>query len=212
LDEGVLQATDKVVGRLTVDRLAVRLARVQQHEPEYVRLPPLAVHGDDRRTDTEIDLRFFTGGAFQPPKRQRLDLFQSADVTLHRRIAASEAVLGDQILVNPLSSETKGALGLNRVAEPIAVAVAGWRCGGCRRRPIPGVHRETVSRHVRLAASSSKPATLHAGTGLNGDAPSAADIDFSRPAKKVRADVFRRPFFDSENVCHNGGFLACPKR
>jgi hypothetical protein len=53
----------------------------------------------------------------------------------------------------------------------------GWSQRAIARRL--GVHRGTVSRHVRLAASISKPATLHAGTGLDGDAPPTADIDFS---------------------------------
>jgi hypothetical protein len=56
----------------------------------------------------------------------------------------------------------------------------GWSQWAIARRL--GVHRETASRHVRLAASISKPANLHAGTELGGDAPPAADIDVSKPA------------------------------
>jgi transposase len=56
----------------------------------------------------------------------------------------------------------------------------GWSQRAIARRL--GVHRETVSRHVRLAGGISKPAILHAGTDLDGGAPRAADIDFSKPA------------------------------
>lgn len=56
----------------------------------------------------------------------------------------------------------------------------GWSQRAIARRL--GVHRETVSRHVRLAADISKPAILHAGTGLDGGALLAADIDISKPA------------------------------
>jgi hypothetical protein len=45
-------------------------------------------------------VRLFTGSAFQSPERQRLHLFQPADVTLHRRVAAGKALFCDQILVN----------------------------------------------------------------------------------------------------------------
>ena len=56
----------------------------------------------------------------------------------------------------------------------------GWSQRAIARRL--GVHRETVSRHVRLAGGISKPAILHAGTELDGGPPRAADIDFSKPA------------------------------
>jgi plasmid maintenance system antidote protein VapI len=59
----------------------------------------------------------------------------------------------------------------------------GWSQRAIARRL--GVHRETVSRHVRLSASISKPAILHAGTGLDGDAQSAAAIDISKPANMM---------------------------
>jgi hypothetical protein len=57
----------------------------------------------------------------------------------------------------------------------------GWSQRAIARRL--GVHRETVSRHVRLASGVSKPAILHAGPVLDGEVSSAADIDFSKPAK-----------------------------
>jgi transposase len=47
----------------------------------------------------------------------------------------------------------------------------GWSQRAIARRL--GVHRETVSRHVRLAAGISKPAILHAGTELDDGAPPA---------------------------------------
>jgi len=56
----------------------------------------------------------------------------------------------------------------------------GWSQRAIARRL--GVHRETVSRHVRLAAGISKPAILPAETGLDGTASSSPTIDFSKPA------------------------------
>ena len=56
----------------------------------------------------------------------------------------------------------------------------GWSQRAIARRL--GVHRETVARHVRLAAGVSKPAILPAETGLAGDASSSPTIDFSKPA------------------------------
>lgn len=56
----------------------------------------------------------------------------------------------------------------------------GWSQRAIARRL--GVHRETVSRHVRLAASISKPAILHAGTGADRSPPAASESDVSKPA------------------------------
>lgn len=56
----------------------------------------------------------------------------------------------------------------------------GWSQRAIARRL--GVHRETVARHVRLAAGVSKPPILPAETGLAGDASPSPAIDFSKPA------------------------------
>jgi hypothetical protein len=57
----------------------------------------------------------------------------------------------------------------------------GWSQRVIARRR--GVHRETVSRHVRLAAGISKPAMMHAGPGHDGDASSSSPAnDSAKPA------------------------------
>jgi IS30 family transposase len=56
----------------------------------------------------------------------------------------------------------------------------GWSQRAIARRL--GEHREAVSRHIRLAAGISKPASLHAGTEFDGGARPTADVDFSKPA------------------------------
>jgi hypothetical protein len=56
MPEGVLQAAEEVIGGLAVDRLAVALAGVAEHDPEHGGLAPLAVGADDRGPGAEVDL------------------------------------------------------------------------------------------------------------------------------------------------------------
>ncbi len=56
----------------------------------------------------------------------------------------------------------------------------GWSQRAIARRL--GVNRETVSRHIRLASSVSKPANVHAGAGVEGSPLPVAESDFSKPA------------------------------
>ena len=58
MPEGVLQHADEVLRRLREGGLAVRLARVAEHDAEDMRLAPLAVGADDRRASAEIHLGF----------------------------------------------------------------------------------------------------------------------------------------------------------
>jgi transposase len=63
----------------------------------------------------------------------------------------------------------------------------GWSQRAIARRL--GVHRETVSRHIRLASSISKPAILHAGTGADGSPSPAPESGFSKPANLHTGDM-----------------------
>ena len=63
----------------------------------------------------------------------------------------------------------------------------GWSQRAIARRL--GVHRETVSRHVRLASSDSKPAILHAGAEADGSSSLPSASDFSKPANMHAGDL-----------------------
>jgi transposase len=56
----------------------------------------------------------------------------------------------------------------------------GWSQRAIARRL--GVHRETVSRHIRLASRVSKPANMHAGAEADGSPSPTPESDFSKPA------------------------------
>jgi len=63
----------------------------------------------------------------------------------------------------------------------------GWSQRAIARRL--GVHRETVSQHVRLANGDSKPVILHAGTEGNGSPLPAPESDDSKPANLHAGDL-----------------------
>jgi transposase len=68
----------------------------------------------------------------------------------------------------------------NQLKMAIFQAILSLHAQGWSQRAIAKrleVHRETVSRHVRLAASGSKPATLPAGPGADGASPPPASED-----------------------------------
>ena len=135
--EGVLQRAEKVIGRLRERRLAVRLAAVAQHDPKDVRLPPLAIGRDDRRTRAEIDLGFLAGGAFHPAERQRAGPTQTLHEPPHA-VVADAAGVAAQILVNPPGAQSFLHLGGDQLAKRFTLAgrsrsraragrqVAGW--------------------------------------------------------------------------------------
>ena len=67
--EGILKAPDEFVGGLTVNNLAVCLARVGQHDPKEMGPAALAVGSDDPRAGAEVDLRLVTRPAFKAAER-----------------------------------------------------------------------------------------------------------------------------------------------
>ena len=55
----------------------------------------------------KVDLHLVAGRALQPTERQRVALRDPSHEALHRTVAALEAVLADQILVDPLRAQTR---------------------------------------------------------------------------------------------------------
>ena len=54
--EGVLQATQKVIGALPEHRLGVRLAAVTEHDPKHPGAPPLSIDTNNGRPPAEVHL------------------------------------------------------------------------------------------------------------------------------------------------------------
>ena len=109
--EGALQAAEEVVGGLAVDGLAVALAGVAQDDAEDVGLAPLAVGADDRGAGAEVDLGLVAGVALDAAEGQVVRPLEPADEPADAVVAADEAVVGDQVLVDPLGGEPEVALG-----------------------------------------------------------------------------------------------------
>ena len=106
--EGVLKATNEVVGRLCKHSLAVALAGMREHDPQDVRSPPLAIATDDGSPRAEVNLSLKPRRHFHPPKGHRLRsavlLQQPSDTVVSDRCSTRK--LSPQILVNPLRGES----------------------------------------------------------------------------------------------------------
>lgn len=74
----------------------------------------------------------------------------------------------------------------NQLKMAIVQSILSLHAQGWSQRAIArklGIHRETVARHVKLAAAAPKPANVHAGPGSGGEALlPPADADLLRPA------------------------------
>src|SRR5262249_60661104 len=134
--QGVPQAAQEVVGGLAQDGLAVGLARVAEDDAEDVGASPPAVGQEERGTAAEIDLGLFAGTAFEAPEGQLQGRLQVADKPAHAVVAAGEAVLAHQVLMNTLGGQAEVELGLDGGAPRLAVTGASWgrRSLACRRR------------------------------------------------------------------------------
>lgn len=114
--EGVFQATQEVVGGLAADGLAVSLARVAQDDAEDMGAAALAVVGHERGAGAEIDLGLLAGAAFETAEGEFLGRLQAVHEAADAVVAAGEAVLGHQVLVDALGTETQLQLGLDEGA------------------------------------------------------------------------------------------------
>ena len=144
--EGALQAAEEVVGRLAVDGLAVALAGVAQDDAEDVGLAPLAVGADDGGAGAEVDLGLVAGVALDATEGQVVRLFEPADEASDAVVGAAEAVVGDQVLVDPLGGEPEVAPGPDQV--PPRLTATGPAAGAGRRIGCRAGSRERESRRT----------------------------------------------------------------
>ena len=100
----IFQTADEALGRLSPHHLAVAFARMAQHHPEQMWSLALALHHHPR-TLAKIHLRFGSRLHFHPYERDRLGLPQLPYKPFDRLITASESVVPDQILINPLGAQ-----------------------------------------------------------------------------------------------------------
>src|SRR5512135_3252792 len=133
MPEGALQAAEEVVGGLAGDGLAVALAGVAQDDPEDMGLAPLAVGADDRGAGAEVDLGLVAGVALDATEGPVVRPLEPVDEPADAVVGAGEAVVGDQVLVDPLCGEPELALGADLVPPRLTAAgptaAAGLRTG-----------------------------------------------------------------------------------
>ena len=87
-----------------------------------MRLPPLAIGADQRRTGAEINLSLLARLGLEASHRQPRVSAEATDESPHAEIAAAEAVLGDQVLIDPLGRQTELQLLQDLVSPGLAVA------------------------------------------------------------------------------------------
>jgi hypothetical protein len=100
----IFQATDERLRVLPPDHFAVGFAGVTEHRPKQMRPAPLAVFLHPRAL-AEVHLQFVGRPALHPSKRDSGLGLESAHDAFHRLIAAREAVLGAQILMDAFGRE-----------------------------------------------------------------------------------------------------------
>ena len=139
-----------------------------EHDAKDVCLAPLAVGVDDRRAGAEVDLRLLARRRFQAPKRRDGRGAQRTHEAFHAIVGSLEAVLGDQVLPDPLGRKPLCELGQNQFAMWFAFATpAGLRGVLATRRGVrPGGRKGGIwaGRKIatpgtirRLALGSRKP-------------------------------------------------------
>src|SRR5512142_3343688 len=131
MPEGVLKATEEVVGGLAKAGLAVALARVAEDDAEDVGLAPLAVEADDGRAGAEVDLGLVAGDTLDAAEGEFVGLFEAVDEPADAVVAAGVAVVGDQVLVDPLGGQPLIGLVCDQCAPRLTAADP---AGAARRR------------------------------------------------------------------------------
>jgi len=125
--EGVLQALEELVGPFTPDRLAVGLARMAQHDPKDVGATPAPLDIEDGRPGPEVHLGLVPRQALQAAEGKRQGLPEVPDESLDAVVTAGKAVIGHQILVDPLGRQPLRELRQDDLAVRFASAGrAGW--------------------------------------------------------------------------------------
>lgn len=100
--KGILQATHEVFRRLVQDRFAVGLPRMTEDHPQHVRPSLAALRQNERRAHPKIDLSLGARLAFHPAKRQPPRFSQAMHEAPHAPVLPREAVIGSQVLEDPL--------------------------------------------------------------------------------------------------------------
>jgi hypothetical protein len=118
--EGVLQAPDEVLGRLSPDDFAVGLSGVAQHDAEQPRPASLAFLVDHRRRAAEVDLGLFARADVQTADRQRIGLPQALQKPTDARIAGGELMIVANILEDPHPAEPLLKLGQDHLPKWLA--------------------------------------------------------------------------------------------
>ena len=118
----VLDATDKVLGRLPKHGLAICLPRVTQNNPQYMGPQSLAVFADDRSSATKVDLGFLTRSDFDAAKGKRFHLIQLGNEPSNAVILGVETVLVNEVLIDPLCRQSLFELIENLLPKRLATA------------------------------------------------------------------------------------------
>ena len=116
------------------DGLAVALAGVAQDDAKDVGLLALAVGADEGRAGAEVDLGLVTGVALDAAEGEVVSLLEAVDEPADGVVAAGVAVVGDQILIDPLGGQSLGGLGCDQLAPRLTAAEA---AGAAWRRECP---------------------------------------------------------------------------
>ena len=135
MPERVFQAPDEGLRRLSPDDLRVALAGMAEDGAEEMRPAPVAVL-DHPGARPEVDLHLLTRGALHPPERQVALGGVAADEPLDGLVAALEAVVADQIMVDPHRGKPPVHRHLDHRAPRLAAAATplgpgghhGWFC------------------------------------------------------------------------------------
>ncbi len=90
----IFESRQQIVGALPETRLAVRLARKTQAQPQHMRPPPLPSAIEDRRSRAEVGLCLRAWLAFHAAKRQLAACAQSCDHALYGAVRAAKVVFG----------------------------------------------------------------------------------------------------------------------
>src|SRR5665213_783030 len=129
MPERVFQAPDEGLGRLPPDHLGVALARMAEDGAEQMRPSPVVVL-DHPSACPEVDLHLLARGTLHPPEWQVTLGGVAPDEPLNRLVAALEAVVADQVMVDPHGRETPAHGILDHRAPRLAAAPTPLGPGG----------------------------------------------------------------------------------
>src|SRR5439155_1945125 len=134
--------TNQFVAGLPINRLAIRFARVAQDDPKDARTRSFAVGAGDGDAAAKINSGFFAGSTFHATEGQVPLRAQAAHKAADAVVVAAEAMVADQVLINPLCRKTRLELVQDDVAPRRAEAAAECEIGlsphGCLGRRFLG--------------------------------------------------------------------------